>query len=141
MAYVDAFITLANAQAVTTTGATTNIIDLYSELGDAIEPGMWVRVGVQTTMDFPSTNNTMQFQLQTSDDSGGLTGVTLASTAALAEGVWVAGYEAMKIKLPIHTRRYLRGYFVCTGTATAGNIDVHLLKNVDSLITDVEGIA
>lgn len=139
MAILDAFTQLSNAQAVTTTGASTNIIDLYSELGDAMEPGAWLRVAIQTTFTIAGSDTTMQVQFQTGDDTNFGGGVTLAQSVAIAKATLVAGYEVLVVKIPKNTKRYIRVYYILTGTASAGNVDAHILYNVDNLITDVEG--
>ena len=141
MAFLDAFTQLSNAQAVTTSAASTNVIDTLSELGGAIESGAWLRVGIQTSFTIPSApTSSMQIQLQGADEVGFNTGaVTHAQTAAITGATLVAGYEPFVIKLPKDCKRWLRVYYIMGSTATAGNIDAHIVANVDSLITGVEG--
>lgn len=140
MAILDAFTQLSNAQAVTTSAASTNIIDLYSELGDAMEKGAWLRVGIQTAFTIPAApSSTMTFTLMSADDTAFNTGaVTHVATSAIAGSTLVAGYEPLVIKLPKNMKRYVRLYYTMGSTATAGNVDAHILSDVDNLITDVE---
>ena len=141
MAILDAFLQLSNAQAVTTSAASTNILDTLSELGDALEKGAWLRVAVQTAFVIPDapTNDITNVILMSADDTAFNTGaVTHVQTAAIDEAVAVAGKELLVIKLPKNMKRYIRLYYTMGSTATAGAIDAHILSDVDSLITDVE---
>jgi hypothetical protein len=138
MAILDAFIQFSDAQAITTSVASTNIIDTLSELGDAMESGVWLKVAVQTTF---AGGTSLQAQLQTADDTDFNVGaVTLVQSAAINVADLVAGKEMLVVKLPKNCKRYLRVYYPHVGDVhTAGNVDAHVTTNVDSLITDVEG--
>jgi hypothetical protein len=138
MAILDAFKQFSDAQAITTSVASTNIIDTLSELGDAMESGAWLRVAVQTTF---AGGTSLQAQLQTADDTDFNVGaVTLVQSAAIDVANLVAGKEMLVVKLPKNCKRYLRVYYPHVGVVhTAGNVDAHIIMNVDSLITDVEG--
>jgi len=138
MAILDAFTQFSNAQAVTTSVASSNIIDTISELGDALESGVWLRVAVQTSF---SGGTSLQAQLQGADNAGFTTGaVTHVQSAAITTANLVAGREMLVVKLPKNCKRFLRVYYVHVGAVhTAGNVDAHIITNADSLITDVEG--
>lgn len=139
MAILDAFLEFSNAQAITTTVASTNVLDLHSKLGDALEPGAWLRVAVETTF---ASGTSLQAQLQTADtvDFTGTSAVTLVQSAAIAVADLVAGKEMLVVKLPKNCKRYLRVYYPHVGVVhTAGKVDAYIQNNVDSLITDVEG--
>jgi hypothetical protein len=137
MAILDAFLQFSNAQAVTTTGAATNILDTLA-VGQILEKGAWLRVAVQTAF---VTGTDLQVQLQTSPNSDfSTTATTLVQSAAIPVATLVAGYEMLVCKIPKNVKRYLRVYYVHTGAAhTAGNVDAHILQDVDVLLTDVEG--
>jgi hypothetical protein len=139
MAILDAFLTLSDAQAVTTSAASTNILDTLSELGDALEKGAWLRVAVQTAFTMVGATMTLTTTLMSADDTAFNTGaVTHVATAALASTACTAGKELLVIKLPKNVKRYVRLYYTCGDTASAGAIDAHIALDVDSLITDVE---
>jgi hypothetical protein len=139
MAILDAFLQLSDAQAVTTSAASTNIIDTKSELGDALEKGAWLRVAVQTSFTMAGATKTLQATFMSADDTAFNTGaVTHAATAALASTACTAGKELLVMKLPKNVKRYIRLYYTCGDTASAGKIDAHIVTDVDSLITDVE---
>lgn len=138
MAFLDYNLQFSNAQAVTTTVASTNIVDTLAD-GNALEPGAWLRVVVQTTF---SGGTSLLAQLQTSDAedfTGGAT--TLAASAAIVTATLVAGYEFLIVKIPKNVQRYLRVYYVHVGDVhTAGNVDAHIVANVDALVTDVDAL-
>lgn len=141
MAFLDAFTQLSNAQAVTTSAASTNILDTVSELGDALEKGAWLRVAVQTAFVIPDApiNDITNVILMSADSTDFNTGaVTHVQTAAFDESVAVAGKELLVVKLPKNMKRYVRLYYTMGSPATAGKIDAHIVSDVDSLITDVE---
>ena len=142
MGMLDAFTQLSNAQAVTTSAASTNIIDTLSELGDALEKGVWLRVAVQTAFVIPDapTNDITSVALQSADVAAftGASPTTHVASAAFDEAVAIAGKELLVIKLPKNVKRFIRLYYTMGSTATAGAIDAHIVSDVDSLITDVE---
>ena len=136
---LDKSLVLSDAQALTTTAASTNIVDQLAE-GQAIEPGTWLYVNVQTAFVIagaPETS-TITVQLHGSDNENMLASYTLATSAAIEETALTAGASVLKIKLPLGLYRYLRVYYVLGGTASAGNMDAYLCQNVDNLITDNE---
>lgn len=141
MAYLDAFTQLSDAQAVTTSAASTNIIDTLSELGDALERGAWLKTNVQTAFTIPAEpTSSMTITLMSAEDEDFNTNaVTHTATSAIAGSTLVAGYEPLVMKLPKNVKRYVRLYYTMGSTATAGNIDANIVLDVDSLITDVEG--
>lgn len=142
MAFLDAYLSLSSTQAVTTSAASTNVIDTLAS-AQAVEPGMWLRVAVTAAFTIPDAplNDITAVQLQTSDDEDfeDSTTVTLAATSAIDEADATAGTELLVIKLPKNLKRYIRVYYVMGSTATAGNVDAYLTNNTDVLVTDVEG--
>lgn len=134
MALVDALLQLSDAQAITTTAASTNVIDMLAE-GQALEPGCWARFVVQTAF---SGGTNLQVQLQSGDSATMANGVTLAQSAAIPDATLVAGYEALVVKIPKNCKRFIRGYYIDVGSHSAGKMDAHIVQNVDTLITDVE---
>jgi len=141
MAILDAFTQLSNAQAITTSAASANVLDTLSELGDALNPGAWLRVAVQTTFNCNDSTDAYVVQLQGADNVTFTTGaVTLVQSASFLEADLAEGKELLVVKLPKNLKRYLRVYYVGTllDVTTAGKVDAHILDAVDSLITDVE---
>jgi len=133
---LDKSLLLSDAQAVTTTAASTNVIDTGAE-GQAIEPGSWIYCAVSTAFALPGAGaGTLTVQLQTGTSATMADGVTLATSASVVEASLTAGKVLFKQKLPIGLKRYIRLYYTITETATAGNIDAGIVQNVPFLITD-----
>jgi len=131
---LDKSLLLSDAQAVTTTAASTNIIDTAAD-GQALEPGAWIYAAVSTAFVMTgSAAGSLITTLQTGDTVS--MDVTLATSATITEADLVAGKVIFKMKLPIGLKRYIRLYYTPLHTCTAGNIDAGILLNVPFLITD-----
>lgn len=118
----------SDAQALTTSAASTNVIDMGADdakvqafvekggeimcqVGVALESGTSVKVGVQV------------------DDAVGFgTAVTLLETAVILTATLVAGYRFRLGKIPAHlSKRYMRLYYTIDGTFDAGSIDAGIV--------------
>lgn len=135
---LDDLLYLADAQASTTSVASTNVIDTVAK-GESYE-GAWAVVRVDTAYVDAETNSRNVFQIQTSSAEDFLTGsVTLAQSASLAATDLVAGYM-WKIRIPVGVKRYLRVYKSTTNTSlfgfSAGKFDAFIVKDVDMNNTD-----
>ena len=131
---LDKSLLLSDAQAVTTTAASTNIIDTAAD-GQALEPGAWIYAAVSTAFVMTgAATGTLIATFQTGDRVE--MDVTLATSATIGETDLVAGKVIFKMKLPVGLRRYIRLYYTPLYTCTAGNIDAGIVQNVPFLITD-----
>ena len=118
----------SNDQALTTTAASTNVIDLGADdayIQDANEKGdvkLWAQV---TTALAGGTS--VQAVLQEDDDVAFGTAVTLVQSAAIAAASLVAGYQ-FPIEMPSRiSKRYLRINYVIVGTFTSGAVSAGLV--------------
>jgi len=113
---LDNTLMLSEEQAITSSAASTNIIDQQAA-GDA---HTHAALGVRVDETFTGAT-AVKVSLQTAADSN-FTSPTelLGVTFAVAE--LVAGKTLLKAVLPIGAKRYLRGYYTVTGTATAGKL-------------------
>jgi len=130
--YRDAQLELSVAQAVTSTAASTNYIDLGAA-GDAVGTGstcyLVVRVGTAATAAGAAT---VTFDLQTDSDPAFGTAVTLFSSGALAKTALTANTWIIQIALPLGLKRYVRlNYTVATGPLTAGTFDAFITNTLD----------
>lgn len=119
MSYIDQNLVLSDAQAVTVTAVSTKSIDTNTALrnigsGEPVE--MLVAVGTTFTAAGAAT---MTVALQDSADNSTFTDVLVSPAIAVA--TLVAGFEALRVRVPATTRRYIAlNYTVATGPMTAG---------------------
>ena len=145
--YVDTQTELSDAQAVTSTAISTNVIDLQAALGGGtniafgntlldIGQGEDVYLVVQTAVAITDTGSdaTLTVTLESATDAGLTTGAVVhLATATLAFATYsAAGSQILVAKLPIADyKRYLGvRYTVASGPFTAGAIDAFLTKDV-----------
>ena len=126
--YIDKQLLMSDAQAVTSSAASTNVIDLGAHLG--MDPGvtedLWLQVRVDTTAT-ASGSATVTFTVETDDDEAFGSATTVYSSAAIGKATLVAGYYPVRIRLPLGMERYVRVYYtVATGPLTAGKFDAFI---------------
>lgn len=131
---LDKLLMFSEAQAVTASAASTDVIDLGPIDGTRRD------IGVGYPLEFWATVNTtaaaagaatVNIQLQTSPDNS--TWTTLTSTGDLALSALTAGKRVMSQKVPQGVLRYLRvNYVVGTGPLTAGAFTAGINLDVDN---------
>ncbi len=109
----------SDAQALRSTGASTNTLDL-SAAGNAV-PGRLVLIGHADTAFAGATQ--VVAALQTSDKADFSSGVVTLASVTLS-GTELADTEKnlFALGIPAGLKRYLRVYYTVTGTVTAGAI-------------------
>ena len=132
---LDALLEMSDAQAVTATAISTNVIDLgpvadnpTRDIGTG-EDVYWV-ISVDTTF----TGLTSLQASLVSDTTAGLQSapVTHATTIAIPVAALIAGYQ-YAVKLPGGSyKQYLGTQFTVVGTGTAGKINSFLSKDVQA---------
>ena len=113
-------------QAVTTTAASTDIVDLGAarDMGNGEPLELVILVTQSVTASGAATVN---FTLETDDTAGFSSPVVLASSGAIGKAALSAGTEVLRAKLPLDAERYLRtNYTVATGPLTAGTFTAFL---------------
>ena len=143
--FVDTQTELSDAQAVTSTAISSNVIDLQAALGGGtniaggntlldIGQGEDIYLVVQTVVTATDTGSdaTLTVTLESATDAGLTTGAVVhLATATLAFATYsAAGSQILVAKLPIADyKRYLGvRYTVASGPFTAGAIDAFLTK-------------
>ena len=122
---------MSEAQAVTASAASTNIIDL-TKAGDAQEE-LYLYIHVDGEAATAVGSATVTFALQTDDNSGFSSATTMWSSAAIGKATLVDKYVVFKGRIPQGCERYLRVYFtVATGPLTAGKFSAYLVKDVQT---------
>jgi hypothetical protein len=119
-------------QAVTSSAASTNVIDL-GVAGNMVGDEPMIVAQVQTTFDSVAEDSTMALSVQTSVDEAFTSPITLMSTPVIAEATLVAGYEPLKVKMPLGLKRYVRLYFTVAGTGafTTGKLNAFITPNAE----------
>jgi len=107
-------------QAVTTTAASTNVIDTGAAKDSG--PGTPMRVLAQVSEADFAGGTSIAVALQTATDAAFSSPVTLFTTAAIALADLVAGYQFAIGMVPKGALRYLRLNYTVVGTMSAGKI-------------------
>lgn len=131
---LDKLLMFSEAQAVTASAASTDVIDLGPIDGTRRDIGVGypleLFVNVNTTAAAAGAA-TVNIQLQTSPDNS--TWTTLTSTGDLALSALTSGKRVMSQKVPQGVQRYLRvNYVVGTGPLTAGAFTAGINLDVDN---------
>lgn len=124
---IDKQLELSSGQAITTSAASTNIID-QGVAGEAYE-ALWFVVKTGSAAFNAGTSVTIA--LQTDDNSGFSSATTLFTTAAILTAALTANKTLVKVRIPVGAERYLRAYYTVSGTYDAGALTAMLVKDVE----------
>lgn len=139
----DRTLKMSDAQAITATAVSTNIIDqgaagtiykgaaaLLQDLGK----GKRIPLLAQVVADMTAAGAaTLQFQVQTSVDAAFTSPVILYTSEAIPKASLVAGYQMAIDIIPRRTLRYIRmNYIVATGPMTAGAVTAGVVAAVQT---------
>jgi hypothetical protein len=116
---LDALLRLSNAQAVTTTAVSTNVIDTK---GGDIGAGRPLYLVVQVVEDF-ADGTSLTVALQDSADNSSFAAV-VSGPAILTADLTVG--KKVVLGVPPGTRRYLRANYTVSGTMTAGKVTAYI---------------
>ncbi|MCW3699230.1 Bbp16 family capsid cement protein [Burkholderia cenocepacia] len=122
--YIDSLLEFSRAQALSASGASTNIIDLGSDRG--IGPGrpLWVVVAVAVAADNTTGDETYSIALQTDDNAAFSSPTTIATVAPAATSL-PAGARLV-IGMPFTNERYLRLNYTLGGTTPSVTFNAFL---------------
>lgn len=126
MAILDNELTFSNAQAVTATAVSTNVVDLGVDRDIGV--GEPVYFAVQVGTGFTGLTS-LTVTLQTSADNS--TWSTLYQSAAIPVASLTEGAQPVRVVVPSSTKRYLRVNYTVAGTGTAGTVTASLLLGPD----------
>ena len=119
MAVIDTRLKFGTAQAVTTTAASTDTIDLGVDRNVGVGQPLYFVVQVTTALDATDADETYAVELQTANNSAFNDGLETLVSIPLARGtaagtlVWVA--------VPNTNKRHLRARYVHGGTTPTGS--------------------
>lgn len=126
--FIDKNLQVSNEQAVTTTAASTDVID-FGQANPNV--GLDDRSSMVITVDEAVTATgaaTVTFALQDSADNSSWADVLVS--AAIGKATLVAGYQYV-IPMPPKLRRYCRvNYTVATGPLTAGKFSAQVVAGI-----------
>lgn len=130
--FIDKALQVSNEQAVTTTAASTDVIDLGQanpNLGLNDHTSLAITVDTSVTADGAAT---VTFSLQDSADNSSFADVV--ATAAIGKATLVAGAQIV-LPMPTKLRRYVRVYYtVATGPLTAGKFSAQVVTGIQQNI-------
>lgn len=125
---IDKFLQVSNEQAVTSSAASTDVIDFGQTTPNV---GMDDRSSMVVTVDEAAAASgaaTVTVSVQDSADNSSFADV--AVTAAIGKATLVAGYQIV-IPMPVKLRRYCRVYYtVATGPLTAGKFSAQVVTGI-----------
>lgn len=131
---LDKLLMFSEKQAVTTTAASTDVIELGPIDGTRRDIGVGEPLEFWVTVDTTATASgaaTLNVQLQTSTDNS--TWTTIYDSGALALAALTAGKRLFSAKVPAGVQKYLRvNYTVGTGPLTAGAFTSGINLDVDN---------
>tara|TARA_R110000824_G_scaffold264900_1_gene453753 strand:+ start:288 stop:713 length:426 start_codon:yes stop_codon:yes gene_type:complete len=120
---VDSKLELSNAQALTATAVSTNVLPVSGNIGPG-EP-MAVAVTVNVAADTTTGDETYQFVLQTATDAAFTSAINLITTEAFAGSALLKGKTFM-VPVGSNNLAYLRMSYVLGGTTPTITVDAHL---------------
>lgn len=136
---LDSLLKFSDAQALTATADSTNVIDLSNDrdIGKGEPMALVVTVGVAA--DFATGDETYQFQLET-DDNAAFSSATVIGDVTVAAANLTAG-DKVVIPLGQTNERYLQARYVLGGTTPSVTVDAFLqpLSMVDASATYASG--
>ena len=117
---------LSEKQAITTTAASTNVVDLKAA-GNFVPGAIFALCRVDVNF---AGLTSMKIALETAANSNFSDATELASASFLAAAL-TANKQVLAVAIPAGVKRYLRAYYTVTGTATAGKVSFFLTDCVD----------
>lgn len=136
---LDSLLKFSDAQALTATAVSTNVVPLNLDRDIGIGEPMGVVISVSVAADFTSLDETYQFQLQT-DDNDAFSSATVIGDVTVVAAKLTAGD---KVVIPIgHSNEaFLRLNYVLGGTTPSVTVDAFLqpLSMIDGTVTYASG--
>lgn len=129
---VDAQLMFSEAQALTATAVSTNIIDLKKDVDIGLTRELFIAVVVGVAADYTSANETYAINIQTDDNASFSSASTIGETVNLDTAAKrAAGYVAL-LKVPTENEQYLRLNYTLGGTTPSVTLSAYLLEGKDA---------
>lgn len=136
---LDSLLKFSDAQALTATADSTNVIDLSNDRDIGIGEPMGVVITVGVAADFTTGDETYQFQLET-DDNAAMTSSTIIGDVTVAAANLTAG-DKVVIPLGHSNEQFLQLVYTLGGTTPSVTVDAFLqpLSMIDGTVTYPSG--
>ncbi len=121
--YIDSLLEFSDAQALTATGASTNVVDLGSDRDIGVGCPLWVVITLGAAADGTTGDETYTVALQT-DDNSSFSSATDIASVSIPRGS-AAGSQFV-IGVPYANERYLRLNYTLGGTTPSVTVSAHL---------------
>lgn len=123
--YIDSLLKFSDAQALTATADSTNVVDLGSDrdIGKGEPMAFVVTVGVAA--DFATGDETYTFAVETDDNDAFTSSTVLGSRAVLTTELQVG--DTVVIPIGHTNERYLQGVYTLAGTSPSITVDAQLM--------------
>lgn len=137
--YIDNFLKLSDAQALTATADSTNVIDLGVDRDIGKGEAMAFVISVGVAADVADADETYSFQLET-DDNASMTSSTIVAGGAIAGASLTAG-SIHAFPIATANERYLQGVYTLGGTTPSVTVDAWVapLSTVDQYVDYANG--
>ena len=133
--------TLGSAQALTTSGATTDYIDLGAAKKLGASKRLFMVFQITTTVAATGGANSTTFKAQCDDNTSFSSAKTVVASDAIPKASLVAGYRVVLPRPPDCDERYLRGYVaMATNDWTSGAVDCFITDEVPQWTPYANGI-
>jgi hypothetical protein len=137
---LDNLLKFSDAQALTTTAVSTNVIDLGLDRDIGIGEPMALVVTVGVAADFTTGDETYQVTLQTATDAAFTSPITVIASAAI-NGDELAAGTSVVLPMGFTNLQYLRVNYTLAGTTPTATVDAFLqpLSMIDGTRTYANG--
>lgn len=139
MAYLDAQLLFSDAQSVTATAVSTNVVDFGSAQNVGVGENLYAHINIDTAM--AGAGATVTVTIETAVDEA-FSSPTVAQTIGTFAAVSAAGSKLIaKLQPNAIVQRYARlRYTVAGGTLTASAFTAALLKDIDAYTSYADAI-
>jgi len=120
--YVDNTLEVSDAQALTASAASTDVVDLGSDRDIGQGKTIYLVVTVDVAADGTTADETYTVAIQT-DDNSGFSSATTLTTVTIPRGT--AAGAMFVIPMPYGNERYLRAYYTLGGTTPTVTLSAH----------------
>lgn len=131
---LDAQLMFSDAQALTATAVSTNILDMGVAARIFKGPAMGVLLIVDAAADFTSANETYQFDLQTDDNSAFSSATVIGTTTITAANLTLGSRHVLPVAIGAKAERYLRLNYTLGGTTPSITVST-FLQPIDMIDT------